>query len=106
MAVVVAVKYRLKPGKRDELLSFVMDNVVNTRNEPGNLAYSHYPSIEDEQEMFVYELWEEQKNLDDHIRMPHYVEFAHKRKPLLEWWEALIYEARFIQEVKKAPVVG
>lgn len=106
MPVVVAVRYRLKPGKRDELLSFVMDNVVNTRNEPGNLAYSHYPSIEDEQEMFVYELWEEQKNLDDHISMPHDIEFAHRRKPLLEWWEAQIYEAQFVREVKKAPVVG
>jgi hypothetical protein len=37
--------------------------------------------------------------------MPHYVEFAHRRKPLLEWWEAQIYEAQFIQEVKKAPLV-
>jgi len=106
MAVVVAVKYRLKAGQRDELLSFVMDNVVNTRKEPGNLAYAHYPSLEDEQEMFVFELWEEMKNLDAHIQMPHYVEFAHRRKPLLEWWEAQIYEAQLVQEVKKAPLVG
>jgi quinol monooxygenase YgiN len=39
MAILVSVKYRLKPGKRDELLSFVMDNVHQTRREPGNLAY-------------------------------------------------------------------
>ena len=56
MPIVVSVKYVLKPGKRSELLSFVMDNVVNTRKERGNIAYSHYPSLEDEQEMFVFEM--------------------------------------------------
>lgn len=104
MAVIVAVKYRLKPGKREELLTFVADNVLNTRKEPGNLEYTHYPSLEDEQEMFVFEKWEDVKNLDAHIRMPHYVAFANRRMPMLEWWEAQIYEIRLIQEVKKAPL--
>lgn len=104
MAIIVAVKYRLQPGKREELLTFVADNVINTRREPGNLEYTHYPSIEDEQEMFVFEKWEDLKNLDDHIRMPHYVAFAGRRMPLLESWEAQIYESHLIQEVKKAPL--
>jgi quinol monooxygenase YgiN len=88
MAITVAVKYRLKPGKRNELLSFGAENVFDTRREPGNLAYSHYPSIEDEQEMFVFELWENMANLEAHIRMPHYVAFANRRMPILESWEA------------------
>jgi len=104
MAIIVAVKYKLQPGKRDELLSFVSDNVLNTRREPGNLAYTHYPSLEDDQEMFVFEMWEDMKNLDDHIRMPHYVAFANRRFPILASWEAQIYEVRLVQEVKKAPL--
>jgi quinol monooxygenase YgiN len=104
MAIIVAVKYRLQPGKRDELLTFVSENVVNTRRELGNLAYTHYPSLEDDQEMFVFEMWEDLKNLDDHIRMPHYVSFSERRMPILESWEAQIYETRLIQEVKKAPL--
>ena len=104
MAIIVAVKYKLQPGKRDELLSFVSDNVLNTRRGPGNLAYTHYPSLEDDQEMFVFEMWEDMKNLDDHIRMPHYVAFANRRFPILASWEAQIYEVRLVQEVKKAPL--
>ena len=104
MAIIVAVKYRLQPGKRDQLLTFVSENVVNTRREPGNLEYNHYPSLEDEQEMFVFELWEDMKNLDEHIRMPHYIAFADRRMPILESWEAQIYECRLLRAVKKAPL--
>ena len=104
MTIIVAVKYRLQPGKRDELLSFVSENVVNTLREPCNLEYTHYPSLEDEQEMFVFEMWEDLKNLDDHIRMPHYVAFSDRRMPMLESWEARIYEAGLLREVKKAPL--
>lgn len=104
MAIIVAVKYRLQPGKREELLAFVSENVINTRCESGNLEYTHYPSLEDEQEMFVFEMWEDMKNLDEHIRMPHYVAFADRRMPMLESWEAQIYEAHLLREVKKAPL--
>lgn len=103
MAIVIAVKYRLKPGKRDELLSFVMDNVKNTRMEPGNLAYSHFPSLEDENEMFVFEMWEELKNVDDHLNQPHYLEFAQKRLPILECYESQTFDASLVRERKKAP---
>lgn len=103
MTIIVSVKYKLKPGKRDELLSFVMENVVNTRKEPGNLAYSHYPSIENDQEMFVFEMWESLKNLDDHINMKHYIEFSDRRAPLLESYESDTYEAKLYRTRKKAP---
>ncbi len=103
MAVVIGVKYRLKPGKRDELLSFVMENVEKTRQEPGNLAYAHFPSLENEDEMFVFEMWEDIKNVDDHINAPHYVEFANRRYPILESYESKAFEASLIRERKKAP---
>ncbi|ANV99631.1 MULTISPECIES: putative quinol monooxygenase [Bradyrhizobium] len=103
MTIVVSVKYVLKPGKRDELLSFVMDNVKNTRKENGNLAYSHYPSLENEQEMFVFEMWETLKDLENHINMPHYVAFDDRRKPLLESYEAQVYEATLCRSTNKAP---
>ena len=103
MTIIVAVKYRLKPGKRDELLSFVMDNVKKTRKEAGNLAYEHYPSLENEHDMFVFEMWESQENLDDHIEMPHYVEFSDRRRPLLESYESHTYEAVLRGSRTKAP---
>jgi quinol monooxygenase YgiN len=103
MTIVVSVKYVLKPGKRDELLSFVMDNVVNTRNEKGNIAYSHFPSLENEQEMFVFEVWESLKDLEAHINMPHYEAFDDRRRPLLESYEAQVYEGTLVRSTNKAP---
>jgi len=103
VTIVVSVKYVLKPGKRDELLSFVMDNVKNTREENGNLAYSHYPSLENDQEMFVFESWETLKDLENHIEMPHYVAFDNRRKPLLESYEAQVYEATLYRSTNNAP---
>ncbi|WP_082926390.1 putative quinol monooxygenase [Cupriavidus sp. D384] len=105
MPIIVSVKYRLKSGKRQELLSFVMDNVINTRNEPGNLAYSHYPSLEDEQEMFVYEMWEDMDSLNSHIHTDHYIRFANLRKPILESYESQAYESTLRRERSKAPWV-
>ncbi|MCP3446052.1 putative quinol monooxygenase [Bradyrhizobium sp. CCGUVB14] len=103
MTIVVSVKYVLKPGKRDELLSFVMANVENTRKENGNLAYSHYPSLENPDEMFVFEKWETLKDLENHINMPHYVAFDDRRKPLLESYEAEVYEATLCSTTNRAP---
>lgn len=103
MPIVIAVKYRLKPGKRDELFSFVMDNVLNTRKEQGNLAYSHYPSLEDEQEMFVFEMWEKLEDVDRHIDAPHYVEFSKKRQPMLESYESRSYDGTLCRLREKAP---
>ena len=103
MAILVSVKYRLKPGKRDELLSFVMDNVHQTRREPGNLAYSHFPSIENEQDMFVFEMWESIQALDEHINAKHYIQFSDRRKPLLESYESQTHEASLYRSRIKAP---
>lgn len=103
MTIVVSVKYVLKPGKRDELLSFVMDNVENTRREKGNLVYSHYPSLEHADEMFVFEMWETLTDLKNHINMPHYVAFDERRKPLLASYEAQVYEATLRSSTNKAP---
>jgi len=103
MPVVIAVRYRLKPGKREELLSFVMDNVINTRKEPGNIAYSHYASLEDEQEMFVFEMWERLEDVDKHIETSHYIEFSKKRQPMLESYDSRSYDASLRRVRDKAP---
>lgn len=103
MTIIVSVKYTLKPGKRDELLSFVMDNVQNTRVERGNLAYSHYPSLENDQDMFVFEMWESIEYLNDHINMPHYIEFSERRKPLLQSYTSETYAATLYRTRNTAP---
>jgi len=104
MTIIIAVKYKLNPGKRDELLSFVADNVRNTKKEVGNLEYSHYPSLEHEDEMFVYEMWENLESVRRHINASHYVEFSKKRRPILASYESRIYEAQFHSQRNTAPL--
>lgn len=104
MPIIVSVVYRVKAGRRDELLSFVMDNVKSTRMEPGNIAYSHYPSIEDEQEMFVFEMWQDMKSLSDHLETDHYMRFSNRRMPMLESYRFQVFDGQMRREGSKAPL--
>ena len=82
-AIIVAVKYSVKPGTRDEVLKFAAVNERETRKEKGCVTYSVYPSLENDQEIFVFETWETQEDLTAHTKTPHFLEFSEKRKPLL-----------------------
>ena len=99
--IIVKVSYRLLPGKRDELLSFVADNVENSRKETGNVYYEHFKSIEDEDVMHVVEIWEDMKYLDAHLDQPHYVKFAERRYPILDSYESSVWEIDHLIRTRK-----
>ena len=81
--LIVAVNYSVKPGTRDEVLKLASISVRETRKEKGCIAYSVYPSAENDQDVFVFETWESDEHLKAHSQMPHYHEFTEKRKPML-----------------------
>ena len=81
--IIVAVKYTVKQGMRDEVLKLAAINVRETRKEKGNIEYTVYPSAENDQDVFVFETWETNENLKAHSQAPHYLEFCEKRKPML-----------------------
>lgn len=83
MKVIITVWYSVKPGLRDEFLALAKKNVEETRKEEGNIVYAHYPSMENDQDMFVIEVWENRESVEKHIRAPHYLEFSRARKPML-----------------------
>lgn len=99
--IIVKVSYKLKPGKRDELLSFVLENVESTRKEEGNLYYEHFASIEDEDTMHVVEIWEDMKYLDAHLEQPHYIKFADRRYPILDSYESSVWEIDHLIRTRK-----
>ena len=84
MNVIITVWYRVKPGLREQCMELAKKNVEQTRKEEGNIVYAHYPSMENDQDMFVIEVWENREAVERHIRAPHYLEFSKARKPLLE----------------------
>lgn len=106
MTILISVSYKLKPGKRDELLSFVSDNVINTRKEIGNISYAHYPSLENEDEMFVFEMWNDIESVNRHLNADHYVRFSLRRAPLLQSYESQTYQSELLRERKTAPQPG
>jgi len=100
---VVAVTYTVKPGMRDELMKIAQINMDKTRAEKGNIRYTHYPSMENDQDMFVYEEWERYGDLIAHSHAEHYLEFSAKRKPMLVEgsYEYTVYTAELRDQGKK-----
>lgn len=103
--IICEVYYSVKPGLRDELVKIAAVNVRETRKEKGNIAYAHYPSMENDTDMFVYEVWESREHLDAHIHADHYLEFSRKRKPMLQEGSYLYrnYEATLVKEGDHIP---
>lgn len=81
--IVISVWYTVKPGMRDELMKIAKENVRQTRLEKGNVEYAHFPSMENDQDMFVFEAWESYEDVAAHISAPHYLDFSAKRKPMM-----------------------
>lgn len=64
--------YHVKKGKRDEFLKALAECrfIEKANQEPGNLYYTPYLSLDDENAVFVAEAWE-CDNLDAHFHTPH-----------------------------------
>ena len=82
--LIVEATYRCKPGMRDQLLAILKPNVEGTRKEKGNISYAHYPSPENDADMFVFEKWENPEVFAGHSSTPHHQAFCAARRPLLE----------------------
>lgn len=95
---VVAVRYTVKPGMRDELMKIARVNVEHTRKEKGNICYTHYPSPDNDDEVFVYEEWERYGDLIAHSHAQHYLDFSEQRKPMLV--EGSYYYTVYTAEVR------
>ena len=81
--IVISVWYTVKPGMREEVMKIAKPSIKATRKEKGNIQYAHYPSMENEQDMFCFEVWESKEDVVAHISAPHYLQFANARKPML-----------------------
>lgn len=82
--IIVEVYYRAKPGMRDKIIELAKPNVDGSRKEKGNISYTHYASIENDQDMFVFERWENPDALRAHSKTEHHMAFSAARRPLLE----------------------
>jgi quinol monooxygenase YgiN len=69
------VTYTVKPGLRSVFHQIILDEKLQeaSRNEPGNIAYDYFLSVDNPDELLLVEKWTDMKSLDEHRLLPHFL---------------------------------
>lgn len=72
--ITVEVKYILKPGQRDNFYNSILSQGIDkaAKNEEGNLRYDFEIPENEEDILYLHELWADKKALEAHGEMPHF----------------------------------
>ena len=90
------VKWRIKEVETPNILSLLEELVENTRNEPGNLAYNIYQSVENTNELILHERYVDSDAVELHKNSDHYQQIVlQKIIPHLEIREVNILKKLF-----------
>ncbi len=81
--ITVEAKIKAKPGMEDKVREELLSLVASTRKEAGCMNYDLHQSPEDKSLFMFYENWRSKKDLDEHIRTPHFLAFEEKAGELL-----------------------
>lgn len=73
-----------KEGKESELERILLNLILPTLKEPGNIAYVPHKSLENPRVFMFDELWENEKAIEDHFKQPHMINLIDKINPFLE----------------------
>ena len=68
MEKLAAIRMKVRPEKRKELLQTVLALASETRKEKGCLGWNFYQDVEDENAFVLTQEWESQVDLDEHLR--------------------------------------
>jgi quinol monooxygenase YgiN len=74
--IIVTAAARLRPDARDEALAAAKRMQDASSQEPGCQAYGFWFAIDDPNEMLLFERWDDQASLDEHLKQPHVAEFG------------------------------
>ncbi|TCK22463.1 putative quinol monooxygenase [Pseudonocardia endophytica] len=80
----VIAHMKAAPGKEAELRRELEALVEPTSSEDGFVNYNLHVSTEDEGLFYLYENWESEAKLDEHLAAPHLVRFAGMLGDLLD----------------------
>ncbi|MET0463928.1 MAG: antibiotic biosynthesis monooxygenase [Chitinophagaceae bacterium] len=64
------VRFKVKPGKENEIVQLFEPFVAGVRQEPGNIDFHFHTVADSQQEFVLYERWENQAALDEHNKLP------------------------------------
>ncbi|MBQ6663399.1 MAG: antibiotic biosynthesis monooxygenase [Firmicutes bacterium] len=63
------VRYTTKEGKRPDLMAAINEKKIQERyqSQPGNIEYSFYAPTNDENALYLVDIWEDQATFDAHL---------------------------------------
>ncbi len=72
--MLVSVKYTVKPGMRDEFFRKVFEQgiISDSRAEAGNIKYEYAASLESDDVLCLFEVWNSDESFMLHGKTPHY----------------------------------
>jgi len=73
--LIVAVEFRMAPGKRESFLTLAGELTGPTLAEDGCRAFEFWADPEDSGRFFLFEIWESGAALEAHRGMPHVAAF-------------------------------
>lgn len=65
------VSYTIKPGTESEFAVEANAAAIETRKEPGNIAYEFHLGTEDPTKILLFEKWQDFAALAHHFTLPH-----------------------------------
>ena len=81
--ILLFVNYSVKPGTAEKVKELAKPVMAATRQEKGNHIYRNFVSLENENDMFVLELWDNMECLGAHTSASHYTAFSEARKDMV-----------------------
>ena len=92
--VIVTVIYRLKPHTRPDFEKRLRDEEIieETRKEKGNLQYDYFYVPDDEDAIFLFELWESKDVFSAHQNTPHVARLQKIKAEFVTAMEPVRYE--------------
>ncbi len=72
--ILINVLYTVKPGRREAFYALInsLGLAEASRQEPGNLRYDYFYSVEQPDQLLLYEQWRDEEALAQHCRTPHF----------------------------------
>ena len=84
--VSVIVTYYVKPGKKDEYMSIVMEHITKTKQEEGCVFFDLFtePAANNDSALTLVEVWKDQAALDEHLLTEHFLKSRDLLTPIRE----------------------
>jgi len=71
---ILIVTYNTKPGMRDEFFNKIHEEKIDTasRAEAGNVRYSYFKSVDNENQLLLLETWKDEEAFKTHCDCDHF----------------------------------